>query len=285
MGHSPENYYNSDVGTVLPGAGPLGYIVGDQLHPPMVDDEKLWREGRWHEGAVRHTIEAASLCSLRPGDTVLDVGCGVGGPARTLVDHFGVKVLAVNISEVQLRTCAELNATEQRWKQNISLFQHDCLLPYPWKNLDCAISLNMLYHVPDHKRMLLNIFHALRPGGQVLLDDWMLTPLATEADRQKLSFHFVSRSFAVTSELVDCVAAAGFVLHRQVDLGFIARTHLAKYFLPVFDAKYRHQVEKAYGEYGKETALQFIQAIQASIQLYQEQKLTYARLVAQKPEE
>src|SRR5436309_7324222 len=54
-------------------------------------------------------IEAAQLA---PGLRVLDVGCGVGEPARRLAREFGVDVLGITTSEVGVATATELTARE-----------------------------------------------------------------------------------------------------------------------------------------------------------------------------
>ena len=279
----PREHYNYDPVSIIPGAGPLGYLVKDQLHPPMVDDELLWKDGsRWHEGAIRHTLEAVSLCGLQQGNRVLDVGCGVGGPARTLVDCFGVHVFGINISSLQLETCSAINQTNVEWKHNITVVEQDCQSPYPWEDLDCAISLNMLYHVPDQSAMLKHVFNSLREGGKLLLDDWMLTPRANDDDRRELGRHFVSDHFAVREDLISTVADHGFRIRRFVELGHIGRTHLANHFKTVFEKDFRSLIEKEYGPYGHQVANDLVDGIDFSIRLYREEKLTYCRILAEK---
>jgi len=45
------------------------------------------------------TIELAKLARLCPGTKVLDVGGGLGGPARTLAVEFGCDVVVVDFSQ------------------------------------------------------------------------------------------------------------------------------------------------------------------------------------------
>src|SRR5690606_29350909 len=131
------------------------------------DDEWMWREGRWRDGARGHTLEAARLCELRAGERVLDIGCGVGGPARTLVDAFDVDVFGVSISTTQVDTAARINATNPRWSRHIDVAVHDCQRAYGQQRFDVAWSMNMLYHVESKERMLRAAYDALRPGGRL----------------------------------------------------------------------------------------------------------------------
>src|SRR6266404_1856917 len=49
-------------------------------------------------GGLPATRELANLAAIRPGETVLDVGCGVGGPARVLAAEHGARVRAVDLA-------------------------------------------------------------------------------------------------------------------------------------------------------------------------------------------
>lgn len=279
-------HYNFDpLGKILgfEGAGLLGLMTRDQLHPPMVDDEQIWANGElWYLGAVRHVIEAAQLTEIRPGEKVLDIGCGIGGPARTLVDEFGVRVHAISTSNEQLKTFQEINQTKAQWRKMISVDLHDCQLPYRERDFDVAWSMNMFYHVEVKREMLQATYDALRMGGRILIDDWMLTPRAAKADRALLTKHFLSPHFAIREEIPELLARYGFKLFRFIDLGHVGRLHLQSSFETVFNQKFRPLLIEADPQYGKKTADDFAAAIQLTAQMYREEKLTYFRVVALK---
>lgn len=266
----------------LAGAGPLAFITRDQIHPPMVDDEEIWKGGKWYEGARQHTLEAAQLCQFKRGERVLDIGCGVCGPARLLVDTYGVGVYAVATSEQMLRTAREINKRDNRWKTRIECIRHNCQDPYPTRGFDVAWSMNMLYHVASHQAMLENARDALKPGGRLMVDDWMFTHRANNQDREAMGFHFMSSYFAVRERFVEELASHGFQVLRFADLGHIGRTHLCRYFRPVFDTQFRPLFLKYDRENGEQSADHFLRAIELSCKLYQEEKLTYFRVVARK---
>lgn len=283
---TPRAHYDFDpVGRRLKlvGAGLLAYMTSDQLHPPMVDDESIWRDGRrWYEGAVQHVLRAARLCDLQPGQVVLDVGCGVGGPARLLVDCFDVDVLCTSISTSQLKTCERINATNPRWKEKIATKRHNCQEPFTEKGFDCAWSMNMLYHVEDKLRFLSNVHEALRGHGALLIDDWMLTPRATDQDKVDLAHHFVSPHFTKREEIFSLVNKAGFRIVEFLELGHVGRTHLANHFETQFRSHFRARIIEANPDYGRKMAQQFCDAVRYTIELYSAEKLTYCVLVARK---
>lgn len=96
-------------------------MTGDCLHPPMVDDEDMWRDGRWQDGAREHVRQAARLVNVKKGDRVLDVGCGVGGPARLLADEYGAYVFGTSISKTQVATAPDESINRTHFGKNILL--------------------------------------------------------------------------------------------------------------------------------------------------------------------
>src|SRR5438094_10493146 len=53
----------------------------------------------FHSGGMPATVRLARLAGLRPGTRVLDVGGGLGGPARTLAAEFGCHVTPIEVTE------------------------------------------------------------------------------------------------------------------------------------------------------------------------------------------
>ena len=66
----------------------LDAVTADDLHPlDMI-----------HMGGLSATDEIAELANIQRGNRVLDVGCGVGGPARRFANKFGANVTGVELS-------------------------------------------------------------------------------------------------------------------------------------------------------------------------------------------
>jgi cyclopropane fatty-acyl-phospholipid synthase-like methyltransferase len=268
----------------LEGAGIMAYMTGDQMHPPMVDDADLWRDAaRWPEAAREHTRAAGRLAKLRAGQHVLDIGCGICGPARQLVSEFGVSVHGVANSELMLTTARELNARRPEWRDGIELEWHDCQDPYRRVDHDAAWSMNMLYRVADKRAMLTHVADAVRPGGQLMIEDWMLTDQATIEDRNALAQHYGADTFADVPGFMQLLEECGFQVIAREDLGHIGRTHLATFHNPVFDAQVRPQLERDFPDpptSGKQMADEWTAGIDESVRLYKAGRLTYLRLVA-----
>lgn len=123
------------------------------------------------------TLEEAQLAKLhhvcrklqlRPGDTVVEAGCGWGGLARFMAKHYGVNVKAYNISHEQV-SFARQKAEEEGLSQQVEYIEDD------YRNIegqyDVFVSVGMLEHVGtrDYKVLGDVLNRCLKPDGRALI--------------------------------------------------------------------------------------------------------------------
>lgn len=279
----------------LSGGGLHVYLTGDLLHPPMVDDEEIWANGRlWSEGAARHTAEIGQLAQLRPGEALLDIGCGIGGPARLLARRFGVSVTSVSNSATHIATCERLNDQAPDIRDRLTVIHADGQQELPPGPFDAAVSINMLYQVTHHELLFSRVWQSLRPGGRLVIDDWMLTPLVQAADLAELAEHFTFVAFCRTNLISAELTQAGFSQEQViVDLGHVGRGPMARhferqmveYFAPRVTVDWPYDAVSKPGQaaYGAQMIDEFVAAVNVTLRLYREGKMTYRRILAAKP--
>jgi len=116
-------------------------------------------------GVVRHLLEEAQL---RPGETVLEVGCGTGVLDRWLARHTGGanRVVGLDISPYLLREATALVRKEDL--EGVIEFREGRAeaLPFPDSSFDVAMSSTVIQRV-DADRMLREMVRVTKPGGRV----------------------------------------------------------------------------------------------------------------------
>ena len=116
-------------------------------------------------GVVRRLIEEAEL---RPGETVLEVGCGTGVLDRWLARHTGRAnhIVGIDISRYVLREAAAL--ARQAGLEGVVEFREGSAeaLPFPENNFDVVMSSTVIQRV-NADQMLREMVRVTKPGGRV----------------------------------------------------------------------------------------------------------------------
>jgi 2-polyprenyl-6-hydroxyphenyl methylase/3-demethylubiquinone-9 3-methyltransferase len=106
---------------------------------------------------------ALLLDAVRPGERVLDVGCGAGRFLAALTDA-GADAVGVEVAGAALER-ARRNAPEAE----LALVEPDGSLPLPHHSVDVAWCSEVLEHVADAGALLHEVRRVLRPGGRLLV--------------------------------------------------------------------------------------------------------------------
>lgn len=120
------------------------------------------------------TIQPDRL-DLKPGDRVLDLGCGRGRHVYALYwSETPVHVVGADLSEIEVKATAdgffELPPPPESPDRSAALSAADAAkLPFADGSFDAVICSEVLEHVPDPEAALAEIVRVTRPGGQVAL--------------------------------------------------------------------------------------------------------------------
>jgi SAM-dependent methyltransferase len=123
------------------------------------------------EAVVATEIGLAERAGFMAGMNILDIGCGVGGPALTIAAHTQAEVTGLDISRTRIEL-ASRNA-ENAGVRNATFVVGDALsLPFEDAAFDAVYSFEAICHTPDKARAYAEIARVLRPSGVFTGYDW-----------------------------------------------------------------------------------------------------------------
>ncbi|MCX4546753.1 methyltransferase domain-containing protein [Streptomyces sp. NBC_01565] len=189
----------------------------DSFHlPPFHGPESL------AEALAEQERRLADDAGFGPGMRILDIGCGIGGPALHIARHSGAHVTGVNIVAAHI-DIARSRAREQDLEDQVSFVEGDMMrLPFPDASFDGAFSFDAICHAPDKKQAHREIARVLKPGAVFAGCDWLCADGMTEADYNEwiepLCVYSALPSVLSLTELSQSLAEAGFAVSTCRDL-------------------------------------------------------------------
>ena len=128
----------------------------------------------------------AERAGVRPGQRVLDAGCGVGGPAIAMASAWpGLSVCGVTISAVQAGIGRQL-ITDAGLPAQVSILQADYhRLPFVAHSFDVAVLFESIGYSLDRHRLLDEVIRVVRPGGRIYIKDVFAPPPPLTATQER----------------------------------------------------------------------------------------------------
>ncbi|MPY76401.1 MAG: methyltransferase domain-containing protein [Alphaproteobacteria bacterium] len=125
----------------------------------------------FHGRGIEATEELADMLPVSPGDRLLDIGSGLGGPARYMAERFGCHVTGIDLTEPfcevarRLTDCVGMSG-------RVAFRQGSATdLPFGADSFDAAYTQNVSMNIADKGRFHAEAFRVIRAGGHFALSE------------------------------------------------------------------------------------------------------------------
>ena len=143
--------------------------------PPAVTIDDLGPVDEFHVGGRQATEELMGQLNLSSTYHVLDVGSGLGGPARFVASRYGCRVTGIDLTAEYVeaaRTLTEWTGLGDRltFRQGSAL-----ALPFGSASFDAAYIVHVGMNIPDKHGLVAEVARVLKPGALFGIYDVMKT--------------------------------------------------------------------------------------------------------------
>lgn len=166
-----ENSIVGDYGATGLGERILTGLRAFGVHTDNLTQEILAEIDHIHGGGYANTRDHAELVELRPEMAVLDIGCGIGGPARYFANAFGCRVSGIDLTQEYVDVAAML--TERCGLGGRVDFKcaNALDLPFDDGSFDAVWCLNVTMNIEDRTGLYGEVQRVLKPGGHFALSE------------------------------------------------------------------------------------------------------------------
>jgi cyclopropane fatty-acyl-phospholipid synthase-like methyltransferase len=170
-----------------------------------------------HEAALVETVrQVADRLKLQPGESILDAGCGIGGPAVWLALNYKVRVDGLTIVPQQVASAASYakscNIPDPGRVRFFDLDYADT--GFPPESYDAAFAIESVCYADDSADFFNEAYRLLKPGGRLLVLDAFRTKRNISPANEDLMRSWLSgwgaKDIDSVEEMRDKAKGAGF---------------------------------------------------------------------------
>jgi ubiquinone/menaquinone biosynthesis C-methylase UbiE len=178
--------------------------------PVALTVEDLAPIDHFHARGFPATVDLADRLPIKPDHHILDIGCGIGGPARYIAARFQCRVSGIDITPAFVEAANRLTSLLGMENQ-VTIEQGDGQrLPYRDGVFDGAYTQHVTMNVADRTRFFGEAYRVLKPGAFFALTEHGLGPTGNPHFPVPWSMDGSGSFLASPSETRALLAAAGF---------------------------------------------------------------------------
>ena len=180
--------------------------------------EDLTKFDQFHYHGTDAIDLAIRILGINNNSKILDVGSGIGGPARYIANKTGAEVTAIELQSDQNNLASDLtNRCGLTDKVN-----HVCgdILDYDFKDqkFDAVVSWLTLYHISDHQILLKKLYDLLNPNGFFYTEDITSRINLNKADLKEIEKEIYGKHLPYFDKYISNLEHNGFELIFSEDM-------------------------------------------------------------------
>jgi len=240
--------------------------------------ELLQHHDQDHFGGLAATDALARHAKINESTHVLDLCCGLGGPARYLAYHHGCRVTGVDMNTDRLAGAVRL--TERTKLEDRVLFHHANALQTGLadETFDVIVSQEAFCHIPDKKTLIAECVRLLKPGGCIVYTDILARNSMTNEIRSRLESEMAFSELSTLEQYCHLLEEKGCQVVEVEDLS----DDWAQILIDRL-AMYRSLKEQTVSSFGLAHFQKWDRTYSFFVGLYRSGELGGGRFVARKP--
>ncbi|GMM32433.1 sterol 24-C-methyltransferase [Martiniozyma asiatica (nom. inval.)] len=138
----------------------------------------------FRQAIARHEHYLAHSMGLKDGMNVLDVGCGVGGPAREIARFANCNVTGLNNNDYQIERATNY-AKKEGLDNQLKFVKGDFMqMDFEAESFDAVYAIEATVHAPVLEGVYGEIYKTLKPGGVFGVYEWVMTDAYDETNEE-----------------------------------------------------------------------------------------------------
>lgn len=196
--------------------GSLRHVGIDPDGPLTVTD--LAAFDQYHYFGAKAVREAIDVLSLSADHHVLDVGAGLGGPARLMADEARCAVTAIEL-QTDLHEISRLLTERCGLADKVTHLNGDVLAQdFSDRGFDAAVSWLVFLHIANREKLFSVLHDALRPGGLFYFEDYYARGPLTDTEKNTLAEDVYCHYLPDLDRYVAELEQAGFINIETIDM-------------------------------------------------------------------
>ena len=197
----------------------------DRDHPTV---EQLAPFDHFHGRGLEATQDAANLVTPTAADHILDVGSGIGGPARYFAQRFGCRVTGIDLT-TEFCEVARVLTGAVGLAERVTFQQGNALAtPFTDASFDGAYSMNVSMNIADKPGLYREVHRVLKPGAWFVLSEIAQGPAGAPTYPTPWAKTAATSFLTTPEETRDALAAAGFAVVQSRDTAAQAAAFTAR---------------------------------------------------------